>query len=144
MVAVDFDVGLPAPGEKGVALAGESSAPGGVKKLLLELEEEGLGVGLDVFDEVEIGLFDFGIVGVAAFVDVATIAEFVDDGREFGEIGQPFFQVGRGSQGAPEELIVERLELGPVGEVDFFGDVGSDGGACWHGWFLLRSGRKVR
>ena len=131
-IAEKLDIDAPFFGEHGEAVAGEVISERGFEEFFLKGEENGLDLRLDVLDEVHVGLFDFLVVGVTAFVDVFAAAEFIDGGREFGKIGQPAFQVGRGMELSIQEGEVEGIELGEIGGIEFAwherpnGGVGSD------------------
>src|SRR5439155_19523577 len=54
---------------------------------------------------------------------------------ELGEVGEETFEVVRGVEGPREQLLVERIELREVGEVDVRGDEAAKRGrgCCGHG-----------
>jgi hypothetical protein len=140
LVAEDLNGGLPLAGEDGVLFLRKRGEVGAGEELLLELEEEGLDLRLDLLDELEEAALDLLVVGVAALVDVAAGAVLIGDAGELGEVGEPAFEVGGGVQGAVEELAVEGFDLGPVGGVEFARDEGAGGGVGDHGWLLSRAG----
>ncbi len=108
-------------------------ALGGGEEFFLEFEEEGLEFGLDLADDVEIGGFLVGVIGVAGVVNVFAGGVFVDDFGKGGEIGEEGFYIGGGGEGTIEEGLEERLDVVEVGGVEIVGYEGGFGGGGGHG-----------
>ncbi len=102
--------------------------------LLVKLERGFLELGLDVLDEVEVGLGVCLIVGVAGHVDVEVGGRLAHRRIEFAPVEDEALETGPAMQLAIDQLAVEGLEGPPVGRVETLRNDGRSGGECWkHG-----------
>ena len=122
---IDFEFGVAL--KDLVAFVIELAANRMMDEELLEFELARLGLRENVFDEVQVGFFSFGVLGMARHRDVAPGAGFIEDGAKLAPVEEPALEFGdRPERGGTRfELVEQRRELVPIAGVDFFGYKGA-------------------